>query len=281
MSLLFCGEKNMNYIEKLQNIVKKNKSNLVVGLDPDLDKIPAVFLKYKNPVAEFNKLIIESSKDIVAGYKPNVAFYECLFEQGVEAIRETVKVIPDELLKICDAKRGDMGNTAEYYARTYFDNYNFDSITMSPYMGVDSVSPFLERKNKAVYILALTSNPGAGDFQRLRSDGKELFEIVMEKSLEWNSNDNVGFVIGANHTDELDKFTSAHPEISLLIPGIGAQANDLSGLLDSLHTKNFVINSSRGIIYSASKNCSETEFADSVREAVIKLNSSINERMFA
>ena len=250
----------------------------MVGLDPDIDKIPAFFLKYKNPVAEFNKLIIESSKDIVAGYKPNVAFYECLCEQGVEAIRETVNAIPDDLIKICDAKRGDMGNTAEYYARTYFDIYDFDSITMSPYMGVDSVAPFLERKNKAVYILALTSNSGSTDFQRLKIDGKFLYEIVMEKSLEWNSDDNVGFVIGANHTEELDKFTAAHPEISLLIPGIGAQANDLNELLKNLHTKNFVINSSRGIIYSASKDCTEKEFTDSVRSAAVKLNGSINEK---
>jgi orotidine-5'-phosphate decarboxylase len=269
----------MNYLEKLQNIVKKNKSNLVVGLDPDLDKIPSLFLKYKNPVAEFNKLIIECSKDIVAGYKPNVAFYECLGEHGVEAIRETVRTIPDELIKICDAKRGDMGNTAEYYARTYFDIYDFDSITISPYMGEDSIAPFLKRKNKAVYILALTSNTGGSDFQRLKIEGKELFEIVMQKSLEWNTNDNVGFVIGANHTKEIDKFTSTHPEISLLIPGIGAQANDLNELLKSLHTKNFVINSSRGIIYSASKDCSETQFTDSVREALNKLNNNINEKL--
>ena len=269
----------MNYIKKLQNIINKNSSNLVVGLDPDLDKIPDLFLKYKNPVAEFNKLIIESSKDIVAGYKPNVAFYECLGEQGVEAIRETVKAIPEDLMKICDAKRGDMGNTAEYYARTYFDIYDFDSITVSPYMGVDSVSPFLERKNKSVYILALTSNPGGNDFQRLKIGDKFLFEIVMEKCLEWNNNDNVGFVIGANHTEELDKFTKAHPEISLLIPGIGAQANDLDKLLNSLHTNNFVINSSRGIIYSAPKDCSESEFAESVRNAVNDLNISINEKL--
>lgn len=250
----------------------------MIGLDPDINKMPSFFLKYKNPVAEFNKLIIESSKDIVAGYKPNVAFYECLSEQGAEAIRETVNAIPDDLMKICDAKRGDMGNTAEYYARAYFDNYGFDSITMSPYMGVDSIAPFLERKNKAVYILGLTSNAGAEDFQKLKIDGKFLYDIVMEKSLEWNSNDNVGFVIGANHTDVINKFSEAHPEISLLIPGIGAQANDLNELLKSIHTNNFVINSSRGIIYSASKDCTEKEFTDSVRSAAVKLNGSINEK---
>ena len=267
----------MNYTEKLQNIIKKNKSNLVIGLDPDLSKIPSLFLKYKNPVLEFNKLIIESTKDLVAGYKPNMAFYECLGEQGVEAIRETVKAIPKEMIKICDAKRGDMGNTAEYYAKTYFDIYNFDSITLSPYMGEDSIAPFIKNEDKAVYILALTSNPGGSDFQKLKIDGKYLYEIILEKSLSWNKNNNIGFVFGANHISELNAFTSSHPEIPLLIPGIGAQANDLKTLLQNLHTKNFVINSSRNIIYSASKNCTEKEFTEAVSESAIRLNAEINE----
>jgi len=267
----------LNYTEKLQNIIKKNKSNLVIGLDPDLGKIPSLFLKYKNPVLEFNKLIIEFTKNLVAGYKPNMAFYECLGEQGVEAIRETVSAIPDEMIKICDAKRGDMGNTAEYYAKTYFDIYNFDSITLSPYMGEDSIAPFIKNENKAVYILALTSNPGGNDFQKLKFDGKYLYEIILEKCLDWNKNNNIGFVFGANHISELNAFTSSHPEIPLLIPGIGAQANDLKTLLDNLHTKNFVINSSRNIIYSASKNCTEKEFTESVRESAIRLNAEINE----
>lgn len=266
----------MNYINKLQSIISKNKSNLVIGLDPDLNKLPSIFLKYNNPVAQFNKLIIESTKDLAAGYKPNVAFYECLGEKGVVAIRDTVKAIPDKLIKICDAKRGDMGNTAEYYARTYFDNYNFDSITLSPYMGEDSIAPFIKREGKAVYILALTSNPGGKDFQRLNIDGKELYEIIIEKSLSWNKNSNIGFVFGANHTKELHTFTSSHPEVPLLIPGIGAQANDLKTLLKNLHTKNFVINSSRNIIYSAPKDCTEKEFTDTVRESAIRLNAEIN-----
>ena len=266
----------MHYTEKLKAIIRKNKSNLIIGLDPDLKKLPLLFLKYKNPVLEFNKLIIESSKDLVAGYKPNMAFYECLGELGVEAIRETVRAIPDRMIKICDAKRGDMGNTAEYYAETYLNIYNFDSITLSPYMGEDSIAPFIKNEHKAVYILALTSNPGGSDFQKLKFEGKYLYEIILEKSLSWNENNNIGFVFGANHTSELNKFTSSHPEIPLLIPGIGAQANDLKSLLQNLHTKNFVINSSRNIIYSAEKDCTENEFADSIRNASVKLNSSIN-----
>lgn len=267
----------MGYIDKLQTIIKKSNSNLVIGLDPDLSKIPLIFLKYKNPVLEFNKIIIELTKYTVAGYKPNMAFYECLGEQGVEAIRETVRVIPDEMIKICDAKRGDMGNTAEYYAKTYFDIYNFDSITLSPYMGEDSITPFIKYTDKAVYILALTSNPGGSDFQKLKSDGKYLYEIVLEKSLRWNKNNNIGFVFGANHTEELNKFTSANPEIPLLIPGIGAQANDLKSLLQNLHTKNFVINSSRGIIYSSPLDCSEIQFSETVKKSVNELNALISD----
>jgi len=266
----------LNYTEKLQNIIKKNKSNLVIGLDPDLSKIPSLFLKNKNPVLEFNKLIIESTKDLVAGYKPNMAFYECLGEQGAEAIRETVKAIPEELIKICDAKRGDMGNTAEYYAKTYFDIYNFDSITLSPYMGEDSIAPFIKNEKKAVYILALTSNPGGSDFQKLKIEGKYLYEIILEKSLSWNKNKNIGFVFGANHISELNAFTSSHPDVPLLIPGIGAQKNDLKTLLENLHTKHFVINSSRNIIYSAPKDCNEQEFSDAVRESAIRLNSEVH-----
>lgn len=267
----------MIFTEKLQTIIKKRNSNLVIGLDPDLRKIPLIFLKYKNPVLEFNRLIIESSKDLVAGYKPNMAFYECLGEHGVQAIRETVKVIPDEMIKICDAKRGDMGNTAEYYAKTYFDIYDFDSITLSPYMGIDSIEPFTKYKDKAVYILALTSNPGGSDFQKLKVDGKYLYELILEKSLSWNKNNNIGFVFGANHTEELNKFTAANPEIPLLIPGIGAQANDLKTLLYNLHSKNFVINSSRGIIYSAPLECSELQFSEAVKKSVNELNSMISE----
>ncbi|MEO8447124.1 MAG: orotidine-5'-phosphate decarboxylase [bacterium] len=266
----------MKYTTKLQSIIKKNNSNVVIGLDPDLNKLPAIFMKYKNPVAEFNKLIINSTKDIVAGYKPNMAFYECLAEQGIEAIRETVEAIPEDMITICDAKRGDMGNTAEMYARIYLDNYNFDSITLSPYMGEDSIAPFIKNESKGVYIIALTSNPGAKNFQYLMTNGKPLYEVVVEKCLEWNKLGNIGFVFGANHSSELKKFTESNPEVPLLIPGVGAQESDLDELLKNLNTKNFVINSSRNIIYSASKDCTETEFTESVRHAAIALNDNIN-----
>jgi orotidine-5'-phosphate decarboxylase len=266
----------LNYIEKLNHIIQKNKSNLVIGLDSDIEKLPAFFLQFNNPVSEFNKLIIESTKDISAGYKLNVAFYEYLEEKGIEAMRASAAAIPDDLIKICDAKRGDIENTSELYSRTYFDKYNFDSITLSPYMGEDSIAPFINRKNKGVYILALTSNPGGKDFQTLKIDGRYLYEIVIEKSLEWNKNKNIGFVFGANYINEINNFTSSNPDIPLLIPGIGAQENDLKYLMENLNSKNFVINSSRSIIYSAKKDCTENEFIDSIRNSSMKLNSEIN-----
>lgn len=267
----------MNYIDKLKNIVLKNKSNLVIGLDSDLKKLPDLFLKYKNPVAVFNKLIIENTKDIVAGYKLNSAFYECLLEEGIVAIWHTLNLIPEETLKICDAKRGDIDNSAEMYARTFFDDYNFDSITLNPYMGEDAVAPFIRRKNKFAYILALTSNTGHIDFQKLKTGEKYLYEEVIDKSMKWNKDGNIGFVFGANHTREIQKFITSNPEIPLLIPGIGAQANDLKNLIKSLGTnENYVINSGRAIIYSPEKNCSENEFIEAVRTSALKLNEEIN-----
>lgn len=268
----------MNYTDKLKNIVSKNKSNLVIGLDPDLKKLPDMFLKYKNPVAVFNRLIIENTKDIVAGYKLNSAFYECLLEEGIVAIWHTLNLIPDDTIKICDAKRGDIDNSAEMYARTFFDDYNFDSVTLSPYMGEDSVAPFIRRKNKFAYILALTSNTGHSDFQKLKVGEKYLYEEVIDKSMKWNKENNIGFVFGANHTQEIQKFISAYPEIPLLIPGIGAQANDLKNLMKSLgRNENFVINSGRSIIYSTEKDCNENEFIEAVRKGAMQLNEEIND----
>jgi orotidine-5'-phosphate decarboxylase len=194
----------MKYKQKLSESVKVSNSNLVIGLDTDLSKIPATFLRFKNPMLEFNLKIIESTYDYCAGYKLNLAFYEAEGIKGIEALEETAKAIPRNRIKICDAKRGDIGNTAELYARAYFDNMKFDSITISPYMGYDSVSPFLERKDKFVYLLVRTSNPGADDFQTLKSGNKKLYEIIAVKGLSW-SKDQIGFVIGANHLKEIFK----------------------------------------------------------------------------
>ena len=164
----------MIYKKKLAEVIKTSKSNLVIGLDTDYEKVPATYLRYKNPMLAFNIKIIESTYDYCAGYKLNLAFYEAAGKIGIEALEETVKAIPRNRIKICDAKRGDIGNTSELYAKAYFDNMHFDSITLSPYMGHDSVSPFLERKDKLIYVLVRTSNSGAEDFQTLKVGAKEL-----------------------------------------------------------------------------------------------------------
>lgn len=255
----------MNYSKKLEKIVKKNKSNLIVGLDPDIRKIPKIFLKSKNPILEFNKSVILSTKEFIAGYKLNLAFYEVLGKCCFETIERTLKFIPGDMLKICDGKRGDIGNTDEYYARAYFDNLNFDSMTVNPYLGKDSVEPFLSRKEKGIYILALTSNRGSEDFQKQKTGRTYLYEKVIEKCLEWNTNKQIGFVIGANHTGLIKKITKKYPYISILIPGIGAQGNDLNTLLKNIKNKNFLINASRSIIYDSEDFKSYKEFEDKVR----------------
>lgn len=264
----------MIFKQKLSGIIKSSKSNLVIGLDTDYDKVPATFLRYKNPMLAFNVKIIESTYEHCAGYKMNLAFYEAAGKKGIEALEETVKAIPRNRIKICDAKRGDIGNTSELYAKAYFDNLHFDSITLSPYMGYDSVSPFLERKDKLVYLLIRTSNSGADDFQTLKAGGKEFHEIIAKKCIEWSANQ-TGFVIGANRLKEIKKYSSAKENIPLLIPGIGAQGNDLKNLLKNLHNKLFLINASRSIIYAGGVNETQTTYIPKVIDAAKELNGLI------
>ncbi len=266
----------MEYSEKLDSSIRSSGSHVVVGLDPDISKIPDLFLEFDNPVLEFNRQIILATKDIVAGYKLNIAFYEYLEEQGIQAVRESLKEIPDNLIKICDAKRGDIANTAELYARTYFDKYCFDAVTASPYMGKDSLEPFYSRAGKCVYILALTSNESSKDFQHLEIGDTKLYKIITESAVDWGRSGSVGFVFGANYAEEIGSFSAGHPDIPLLIPGIGAQGNELKTLLNSMHTDKYLINSSRAIIYSASKECSLEEFRESARNSAEELNRSMN-----
>jgi orotidine-5'-phosphate decarboxylase len=268
----------MNYSQKLEKIIKKNKSNLIVGLDPDMSKIPMIFYKKKNPVSEFNKSIIESTKDIVAGYKLNLAFYEALGRYCYETIEDTLHCIPDNMIKICDGKRGDIGNTDEYYAKAYFDDFKFDSITVNPYMGRDSVEPFLSRKNKGIYVLALTSNKGYLDFQMQKAGKKFIYEQVIEKCIEWDVNKQIGFVVGANHTELIKKLTTKYPKISLLIPGIGAQGNDLNTLLKNIKNEYFLINASRSIIYDKEESKDIFEFEEKVRSKAEVLSDIIRTR---
>lgn len=265
----------MNFSQKLDEAVAASRSHVVVGLDSDPSKIPDLFLDAENPVLEFNREIIRATKEIVAGYKLNVAFYEFLQEKGIEALRGSMKEIPDDLITICDAKRGDLDNTSELYARTYFDTYGFDSITVNAYMGSDSVQPFLNREGKLIFILALTSNKSSSEFQKTDTGGMKLYEKIIQDSLNWGGGGRVGYVFGANHTDEISEFTKRHPEVPVLIPGIGAQGHELEPLIRNLHTERFVINSSRSIIYSAPKGCTLTQLRETVSASAQELNSGI------
>ncbi len=264
----------MIYKEKLSKIIKESKSNLVVGLDTDYEKIPSIFRRAKNPILEFNRCIINATSEYCAGYKINLAFYEAAGYKGIKALEETVKAIPQNRIKICDAKRGDIGNTAELYARAYLDNMKFDSITVSPYMGFDSVSPFIERKDKFVYLLVRTSNPGADDFQTLKSGNKKFYDIVASKALSWSKNQ-IGYVIGANHLKEIKKYSLSNANIPLLIPGIGAQGNDLENLLKNVYNDSFLINSSRLIIFAGHEHDSKSVYLQKVSEQANSLNNQI------
>lgn len=264
----------MTYLQKLQAVVKKNNSNLVIGLDSDITKIPKCFHKYSDPVYEFNHYIICSTKDIAAGYKLNMAFYESA--KGFKSVEKTLKYIPDNLIKICDAKRGDMENSSEQYARAFLDDKPFDSITFQPYQGYDSLKPFISRKDKLTYVLILTSNPGSNDFQKLKVGNKFLYEKIIDKCVEWSENGNIGFVFGSNHVKEIGKFSKKLPDFPMLIPGVGTQHSQSETLLKNLHNKNFLINASRSIIFSSSMDVERKEFEKIVREKTIELNNQIN-----
>jgi orotidine-5'-phosphate decarboxylase len=243
----------MNFIEKLAGAARKNQSMLCVGLDPDLKLMPE-----KISVYEFNKAIIDATADLVCAYKPNFAFYEAMGNEGLDALKRTVEYIPKAIPVIADAKRGDIGNTAKAYADAIFGHFKFDAVTASPYLGLDSLEPFIQYPEKGIFILCRTSNPGAVDFQSLMCEvGKEkhpLFEIVARKASEWNTRGNIGIVVGATYPEELKLLRSNYPEMAFLIPGVGTQGGDLATTVrygaDKKGEKT-VINSSRQVLYAS------------------------------
>jgi len=244
----------MDHSQLFKKIVKK-RSFLCVGLDSEIDKIPTFLLKEKDPVFEFNKQIIDSTYRFTVAYKPNVAFYECNGLKGWKSLESTLNYIkknhPD-ILVIADAKRGDIGNTSKMYARAFFENMNFDAITVSPYLGEDSITPFLSYSNKWVILLALTSNKGADDFQYHDEDGIRLFERVLTVSQKWGSIDNLMFVVGATRAEMLKEIRQIIPDHFLLVPGVGAQGGSLREVAKyGLNSKcGLLVNSSRGIIFA-------------------------------
>ncbi|PWK27149.1 orotidine-5'-phosphate decarboxylase [Arcicella aurantiaca] len=238
--------------------IKQKKSYLCVGLDTDIQKIPQHLLVEKDPIFEFNRQIIDATHQFAVAYKPNIAFYEAMGAKGWESLQKTMEYIPKECFTIADAKRGDIGNTSGLYARAFFDKnssgLDFDSVTVAPYMGADSVTPFLDFPNKWVILLALTSNGGSKDFQNLRlEDNKQLFEEVIRKSQEWATDEQLMYVVGATKADMLTHIRTLAPEHFLLVPGVGAQGGSLEEV--SKYGMNshcgLLVNSSRGIIYAS------------------------------
>jgi len=263
--------------ELFENIQRK-KSFLCVGLDTDVNKIPEhLFDESDDPIFEFNKAIIDATADLCVAYKPNLAFYESLGLEGWEVLERTVEYIrenyPDQFI-IADAKRGDIGNTSAMYARTFFGNMEFDSVTVAPYMGEDSVSPFLTYEGKWVILLALTSNKGALDFQFMRdAEGELLFEKVLKTSLKWGTDENMMYVVGATKAEMLTDIRKIVPEHFLLVPGVGAQGGSLQDVAEFGLNKTcgLLVNSSRQIIYASA----EKDYAQMARSEAEKVQTEM------
>ena len=268
----------MNKQQLVENIFHK-KTFLCVGLDTDVDKIPEhLFDVTDDPVFEFNKQIIDATADLCVAYKLNLAFYESIGLEGWDALERTVDYIrssyPDQFI-IADAKRGDIGNTSAMYARTFFGNMDFDAVTVAPYMGHDSVSPFLTYENKWTILLALTSNKGAFDFQYMEENGEKLFEKVLKTSKEWGSDENMMYVVGATKAEMLTEIRKIIPNHFRLVPGVGAQGGSLQEVVK--YGKNdecgLLVNSSRQIIYASS----DVDFAEKAREEALKVQQEMAE----
>ncbi|MCL4106720.1 UNVERIFIED_CONTAM: hypothetical protein GTU68_048164 [Idotea baltica] len=262
--------------QQLFKEILAKKSFLCIGLDSDYSRIPKHLLELEDPVFEFNKRIIDATKDLCVAYKPNIAFYESLGASGWESLRKTLEYIPQDIFTIADAKRGDIGNTSLQYAKTFFETYEFDSVTIAPYMGEDSVKPFLSFKGKYVILLGLTSNKGSDDFQHFCDiSGKKLHELVLEKAQEWSDPNQLMFVIGATHPEAFQRIRSIAPNNFFLVPGVGAQGGTIEDVCKYGLNKEvgLLINSSRGIIFGSSGK----DFAEVAREKAKELQSKMEE----
>ncbi len=261
--------------EELFKAIKNKNSYFCVGLDTDIEKIPKHLLKSDDPIFEFNKQIIDATKEFCIAYKPNIAFYESLGASGWESLRKTLAYIPKECFTIADAKRGDIGNTSSLYARAFFKQMNFDAITVAPYMGEDSVKPFLAFEGKWVILLVHTSNSGSEDFQLLETrDGKYLYEEVIFASQQWASPDQMMYVVGATHPDKFRSIRALAPNHFFLVPGVGAQGGDLEAVSKAgMNAQcSLLVNSSRAIIYASSKE----DFAEAARREAEKIQQSMS-----
>ena len=262
--------------QELINQIQLKKSFLCIGLDVDLSKIPEYLLTEEDPIFEFNKQIIDATHHLAVAYKPNTAFYEAYGIKGWKALEKTINYINSkypEIFTIADAKRGDIGNTSTMYAKAFFEDLNFDSVTVAPYMGSDSVEPFLAFENKFTILLALTSNKGGFDFQGLKINNNELYKEVIKTALTWKNSKNLMFVIGATKAEYFSEIRKIVPNNFLLVPGVGAQGGNLEDVCKYGLTKDcgLLINSSRGIIYAGN----DKNFAEAAQQEALKLQQQM------
>ena len=266
---------------ELVSEIKRKQSFLCVGLDTDLGKIPSFLLEKEDPIFEFNKAIIDATKDFCVAYKPNIAFYESLGESGWESLRKTLEYIPKNIFTIADAKRGDIGNTSNLYAKAFFETSNFDSITVAPYMGEDSVTPFLAYENKWVILLALTSNKGALDFQQqVLSTGERVFEKVLQVSSQWGTPENMMYVVGATRGEAIGEVRKRVPNHFFLVPGVGAQGGSLDDVVEygMIDDCGLLVNSSRGIIYASNGDDFATRAGEEAKKVQEQMSVHLKKR---
>lgn len=254
--------------KQINALIEQKKSFLCVGLDPDVQKIPTLFLRMQDPITEFTKSVVNATSEIAIAYKPNFAFYEALGLKGLHALDTLIHHLPKNVVTIADAKRADIGNTSRLYATAFFETWGFDAVTVPPYMGYDSIEPFLSYKEKLTLILCLTSNSGSRDFEERRLEGgKLLYEAVLEKALEWNQFENVGLVVGANRAEELKRIRSLAQGLCFLIPGVGAQGGSLEDSVrygTDANAQSALINIGRAVIYPDGEFSSIDDFEKAV-----------------
>lgn len=259
--------------KELHEQMLQKQSFLCVGLDADIHKLPKHLLTERDPILTFNRAIIDATSDLAVAYKPNLAFYESLGIRGWESLQGSLEYIPSECFTIADAKRGDIGNTADMYARTFFKTYPFDSVTVNPYMGKDSVTPFLAYEGKWAIVLGLTSNPGAADFQYFEGQSEKLYSHAIKKMASWGSPDNLMFVVGATRADEIASIRALVPEHFFLVPGVGAQGGSLAEVYK--HGANrqigLLVNASRSILYASSGK----DFAEAARAEALRMQQEM------
>ncbi|RFM24996.1 MAG: orotidine-5'-phosphate decarboxylase [Candidatus Thermochlorobacter aerophilum] len=254
--------------KRINALIEQKKSFLCVGLDPDVQKIPTFFLRMQDPITEFTKSIVNATSDVAIAYKMNFAFYEALGLKGLHALDALIHNLPKHVVTIADAKRADIGNTSRLYATAFFETWGFDAVTVPPYMGYDSIEPFLSYKEKLTLILCLTSNNGAQDFEEKRlENGKRLYEAVLEKALEWNQFENVGLVVGANRAEELKRLRAMAQGVCFLIPGVGVQGGTIEDSVRygaDANAQSALINIGRAVIYPDGEFSSVNDFEKAV-----------------